>query len=76
MQAQGASGPDDVGNRIGYSELYGDLHRSVESDHRRLDSPGRQIFSDQVRVRGRDALARQIGDGPLPTDRGGVAETG
>jgi ATP phosphoribosyltransferase len=60
MQGQRTSGSDDIGDGVGHTELNRDLDGAIEADHRGLDSPCRQIFSDQIGIRGCDALAGEI----------------
>jgi hypothetical protein len=66
VRAQGASGADDVGDRVGHAELDRDLHRTIEPNDRRVDPLGRQVFSNEIRVGTGDPLTGQIGGQSRP----------
>lgn len=72
--AQGPSGTDDVGDGIGHTELDGDLDRAVEPDDVGGDAAAGEVVTHQVGVRGRDALAGEVGDIPLLVGGCRVAE--
>ena len=64
MQVQGAARTHHVGDGVGDAQLYRDLDRTVQADHCRVNTAGRQVFSHQVGVCGGDAPTGQIVDFP------------